>query len=176
MAYPRESLPLGAAPVTVHTVAGGDAGLRQKVGIIRREVDLALRSAPVVQTAAHIVAGINGRNRPAQVARLRQWLADHLTFLPDPLNVETFRTPLYQLQQINQHGTVAVDCDDAALLAAALAKAIGLSARLVLVGFRGPFGPFEHIYTEVNDGRTWREMDVTSESYVQPTRRWTVEV
>ncbi|MEE8177710.1 MAG: hypothetical protein V3T65_06925 [Acidobacteriota bacterium] len=65
------------------------------------------------------------------------------------------------LEDMQRWGAAQVDCDDAAVLSAALGKAVGLKPRFVVLGFEGPTGPYRHVYTELFDGVAWTEMDVT---------------
>lgn len=113
----------------------------------------------VVETAVGIVRYIPGRDTPTQHRALREWLATRVSFLPDPaINGDVLRTPDYALRQIKQYGIARLDCDDTSMLAAALAKAIGMRARFVVLGFP----EYKHVYAEAwtSDG-VWRDFDVT---------------
>lgn len=66
------------------------------------------------------------------------------------------------LQKIFKEGAANGDCDDVAILGAALGMAVGLPASFVLVGFDRN-EPFQHVYTELYTGlQGWAEMDVTA--------------
>jgi len=60
----------------------------------------------------------------------------HLRFVPDPIGVEAITTPEAHLVVINQEGVSGGDCDDAAVLAGALARSIGAPVRIALASFR----------------------------------------
>lgn len=92
---------------------------------------------------------------------LRSWLAAAWHFVRDPTGVELVFRPERLLDQYTNHGMASGDCDDAAVLSAALGKAIGLRARFVVLGFFGPRMPFSHVYTELLGPDGWQEMDVT---------------
>ncbi len=79
---------------------------------------------------------------------------------------------------IDKYGEEHVDCDDAAILAAGLGKAVGLLARFVLVGFRSSRAPFSHVWTELRSptGGPWVEMDVTRSVQRLPSRETRVRV
>lgn len=101
-------------------------------------------------------------------------MAARFRFLRDPAGVELVHHPRVLLDRLRKEGYVQGDCDDAAILGAALGKVIGLPARFVVVGFRGPRGPLTHVYAEVSDGSRWVDLDVTAPAQgfvVPPTRR-----
>jgi len=78
--------------------------------------------------------------------------------------VEMLHGPAWQVQQIRARGIVQVDCDDVAMLAAALGKAVGLRARFVVVGFDSRTAPYRHVWAELSPRARvpmWSEMDVT---------------
>jgi transglutaminase-like putative cysteine protease len=66
------------------------------------------------------------------------------------------------LAQLREYpGKILVDCDDAAILMAALGESIGIPARLVAVAFFDPGADFSHVWTELFDGDRWRVIDPT---------------
>jgi hypothetical protein len=55
----------------------------------------------------------------------------------DPRHVEFIKDPLRQVEEILQHGTTAVDCDESAMMAATMALTIGREVEFVAMGFGG---------------------------------------
>ena len=82
-------------------------------------------------------------------------------FTRDPHGVELLHTPAWMLREIAQRGKTYVDCDDAALLLAALGEAVGIPARFVAVAFFDRAAPYSHVWVELFDGRGWRILDPT---------------
>lgn len=106
------------------------------------------------------------------IAALRGWLADRLTFHPDPPDMEWVDDPADQMQTLGAVGRIHGDCDDAATLGATLARAMGLPARFVVAGFGRAPAPYEHVWTEVFDGSRWHDLDVTrAPDALSPSRR-----
>lgn len=177
MAYPYFSLQGTDVPVVVRWIPGGDLGTFATVAAMKDAVNRSLTNPRVVQTAARIVASVNARD-PVQVWRaLRQWLAAHLQFTPDPRDVETVRTPYEQLRQIDERGVMYGDCDDAATLVAALAKAVGQRVRFVVIGFQTATAPYQHVYAEMATPDGWGDFDVTRTAGApRPTRAAMLEV
>jgi transglutaminase-like putative cysteine protease len=177
MAYPFVSLQGAAPPVERRWIPGGDLGTYATVAAMTQAANRALTTPRVVQTAARIVRAVNVRD-PVQVWRaLRQWLVAHFQFVPDPLDVETIRTPLEQLRQIDERGVMLGDCDDAATLIAALAKAVGQRVRFVVLGFKTATAPYQHVYAEMATPDGWADFDITRTAGAPtPTRAAVQEV
>lgn len=163
----------------------GDAQTRATVAAMRRLARAGMIDPIVRSTALRIVAGVNGRDAPGQVAALREWLDSRIHFTRDPRVAELLSEPRRMVLVIDRVGVGYYDCDDAAMLAAALGGAIGLASRFVVVGFLSPQAPFRHVWTELaapsgpHAGR-WYEMDVTRAAQRLPwdaiSRRWVVPV
>ncbi len=130
---------------------------------MRRLVNVSLADPLVIETARGIVegAGLQGRDETGKYLAIRDWLDEHLSFLPDPLGVELLSTPRYMLTRIRQAQYVSGDCDDAAILGAALGKAVGLRAKFRALGFVSPRRPFQHVYTLLLVHGRWANLDTT---------------
>lgn len=157
-------------------IGSGDPGTFATVQLMRRLVRRSL-AEPVVRFAAlQIIRGLRGDGEQARA--LAQWLRSHTQFVRDPRGVEWLHDPATLLRQGFDRGVIQGDCDDLAMLAAALGMSIGLRARFVVVGRQA----FEHVYTVLGDpqGRQWFELDVSREQQaIDPaylTRRAIVEV
>ena len=126
-------------------------------------------------TATNIVAGIGGQDGTEQAHAIRNWLETRTEFLRDPDSVEMLHGPAWQVKQVQRNGRVYVDCDDVAMLAAALGKAVGLRARFVVVGFDSPASPFRHVWTELSPrtSSAWVDMDTTRPAQGLPFNRIT---
>lgn len=129
----------------------------------------ALRVPLVVETAGR-VAGMGAS--PGERARLiREWVDNHVHFTPDPYLVELLKSPEYMLRFILAEGVATGDCDDVALLTAALGMAVGIPARFVLLSFASG-QPFRHVYTELGTPcEGWVEMDTTRPDQFPPGLR-----
>lgn len=152
-------------------ISGGDAGTlatAQRMAALVREGS----TEPLVrQTAVEIVRAVPGRDYARLAQTVRAWLARKVQFLRDPYNDELLHSPAFLLTTLRQNPTIRVDCDDAAILGAALARAVGLRTRFVVVGFLSPEAPFRHVWAEAAGpiGNEWTELDVTR---VRPTIPW----
>lgn len=143
---------------TVRRVPSGDRQTHATLATMREVVAKSLYIPEVVETAVGIVRYVPGRDTVTQQRALRDWLAQRVSFLPDPaINGDVLRTPDYALRQIKQYGIARLDCDDTSMLSAALAKAIGMQARFIVLGFP----EYKHVYAEALTTEGWRDFDVT---------------
>lgn len=146
--------------VQVRTIGGGDFGSGQTLRKMRSLVNAALVQPLVVTTAKEIVAYCPEGDDYCQAVSIGRWLADHFQFVRDPVGVELLHEPRYMLQVIDAKAFFGGDCDDAAVLGAALGKAVGLRARFRAIGFRKA-GPLSHVIADVRTPRGWVQLDVT---------------
>lgn len=151
--------------LVVHrTIPDGDAGILET---LRAMSDLTLQDAadPLIQETSTRILGETGG--PLE---LRAWLDARFRFADDPPSHELVRSPRTQLLDLEERGWIEGDCDDAAVLAAALGIAAGYRARWVVValGWR----PYEHVWTELQEpGGPWIELDVTRPRELPPGTR-----
>lgn len=138
--------------VTRSVIGFGDFGSVQTLQRMRELVNASLSVPMVVEAANGIAATVPPRDYLAIARAIRAWLARNFHFVRDPIGVELVRDPQYQLMQFYNNGYITGDCDDAAVLGAALGKANGIGARFVAVGFQ-PGGPLLHVYTVLTGRR-----------------------
>lgn len=148
----------------VEVLPDGDDGTRRTLERMRDMVLSAIAHPLVRWYGTDIVRGVPPLDRPSQVAAIRAFLATRVTFVPDPLGVEWLTSPPAMLDTISQRYYTVGDCDDVAMLGAALGGSVGLPSRFVVVGFVHPDAPMGHVYTELFDGAQWRELDITRPS------------
>lgn len=149
--------------MTLQTIFGGDLGAIQTLTKMKSLVNDALRDPLVVEQARQIVEdfGASGRDEIGKALAIHDWMENHLTFIPDPVGVELLATPHYLIQRIQRTGMVSGDCDDTAILSAALGKAVGLKAKFRAMGFRKPGAAFRHVVTYLLAAGRWVNLDTT---------------
>lgn len=144
---------------TTVEIPDGDAGTLATVEHMRALVNDRCAHPRIRDLALRIIG--NAALPQQQIERIRSWLRTHVRFVPDPDVTELLHDPVLLAEWIERDGRVGVDCDDVAMLGAALGKAIGIPARFVVVGFYQPNAAFGHVWTELFDGYSWRELDTT---------------
>jgi len=157
----------------------GDTGtywtLRMMGAIARR----ASHDSSVRRAAGRIVGGLPADPR-GRIEAIRRYLSDHVKYVLDPDGIEYVQQPARLVAEIDVHKETHGDCDDVATLGAALGKAIGMRARFVIAGFKGPTAPFTHVYVELSppDREEWAALDTTrpAHSRAVATRMDTREV
>lgn len=145
----------------VSNLSFGDAGTAQTVAAMRRLVNDSLTDPVVVGTGRSIAASCVPRDIDCQISQIAEWARDHFMFVRDPGGVETLSTPRFMLDTIATRVYAQGDCDEAAILTAAIGKSIGIPARFILLGFAGPTGPMAHVFTSLRGSRSWISLDVT---------------
>ncbi|MFA6118266.1 MAG: transglutaminase domain-containing protein [Sphingomonas sp.] len=153
------------------SLAGGDLGTEQTLGHMRRLV-LNETALPIVRmVAAQIAANVPG-NDPMQLAQhIRRFVKARWRFVRDPLDKELLHTPEALLRMLQMHQQIAADCDDAAILCAALGVSVGLRARFVAVSFLDERAPYGHVWAELappTGTGSWVECDVTRSMQTLP--------
>lgn len=163
--------------VVTRRIPGGDAGTLATLGHMRRLANRGVRDPLTVRVTGTIISGVL-RNPAVHAANLRAWIARRFRFRRDPHGVELVREVREMLTDALRDGVATGDCDDAAVLAAAMGKAVGLKARYVALAFGASGAPFRHVYTELWNGRAWVEVDVTRPMQRIPpaTRQLAVDV
>lgn len=158
--------------VATRTIPYGDGGI---TATVQAMIQLIHEGAqlPVVRDCAVAIAESAPRGRDAiedgylVAAAIRQWVADRWEFFDDPGNASV-QDLLYgadaQLAVMGRLGQMRADCDDAAILIGALARASGLDVRVICVGFLTADAPFTHTWVELQPplgAGVWLEGDIT---------------
>lgn len=97
-------------------------------------------------------AGVAERDQRGEVDAIHRYVQSHLRYVKDPLWYE-FVTYPETLAFERPDG----DCDDHAVLEAALLGAIGIPSRFVVFAFKG--GPWSHVAMQARVGSTWIPLD-----------------
>lgn len=143
----------------------GHAGIDVTVEHMRSLARAQALSSAVRRKADELVSGT--RTSEELALRIRRWLERYVRFLHDPDGIELIRTPELMLATIDCYGLAEGDCDDVAVLGAALGMAQGLDATYVLLGFTDA-EPFEHVYTELETDAGPVELDTTRPAQMPP--------
>lgn len=154
-------------------IADGDTGTAQTVAEMGTLIREGALTPEVRNVAVTLVGQIDDPLR--QLLFLRSWVERNFKFVRDPASGELLHTPQHLMGQVRQHGHARGDCDDAAILAGALACAVGFQVALITVAIgneksRGAHLPFSHVWASASppfpskdaSGRqVWIEFDVT---------------
>lgn len=150
-----------ALRLTLASLPPGDAGTFATADAMRKVANENATDPVVRRVAIHITRGGPPRDLPRQIAAIRSFLTRRVNFIDDPQTAELVQDPAWLLLDIEREGVTYGDCDDVATLGAALGQAIGIPARFVLAAFGESDAPFSHVWAELYDGESWRELDTT---------------
>lgn len=161
--------------VTTHVIAVGDAGVLHTLRVMQGLVDQAMDSPIVIQAARSLATADGAQQSPADqyrtALRIRAFLYRYWRYVDDPTTREHLEDATYLLTQFQANRYFAGDCDEAAILAATLGKAVNLGATFTVLAFdTGPGDPannarYAHVYTTLlTAGGQWVNIDITRPS------------
>ena len=141
--------------ISSHSVADGDLGVHQTIALMKTLVNgpEGVRSPDVRQAALEAARGSERGMR--EIDSVFAWVKDHIEFRGE--YGETLQTPKMTLY----YG--AGDCDDQAVLQAAMLNSLGYQTRFRTVALRDSADDLSHVYVEVleKSSRQWIPVDTT---------------
>ena len=147
-----------------YLIPSGELGSRRTLNIMRKLVNESLLDPYVIQSSRNIVSGCgSGKDEFCLANTINRWIKDHSHFLKDPVGIELIHTPKFLLQKIAKNFYYNFDCDDMAVLAASLGKAVGLPAKFVGLGFIRKNAPLTHVYTILKVKNKWFPIDLKAQ-------------
>jgi len=150
--------PVTGPQISLHKIPEGYPGTLETIGHIKELVRNGAKDFGVRQTAIDILIenGIKPKDYLGEIRALFEWVQKNIRYTRDTYRVELLHSARRMLE------LRAGDCDDMAILLAALLEAIGHPVRLVLTG-PDPLrrNLFTHIYVEVFHERRWIPLDAT---------------
>lgn len=150
---------MNAPQTTLLGIPDGRAGVRETLKVMRRLLLDAKENDPRIRTTASaIISDVPGKNWRAQIEAIYDFVQSKIRYQLDPVDLELVQTPWETL--VRGYG----DCDDQALLTAALLDSIGHPTRFKAVGFAP--GVLSHVYAETLCGPNWLSLDTTEPHYV----------
>lgn len=140
---------------TLQQIPSGALGTKATLNYMRQFVRQYKKTLPVRELALSCIRDLQGhKNWVGQIKRLHSYVQKRIQYVRDVRGVETLQTPLVTMK-IRQG-----DCDDQAVLLAALLESIGHPTRFVAIK-QNFFGPFVHVYTETKIGPRWIPLETT---------------
>jgi len=129
------------------------ATLRRMSNLVRSS----LTYVPLRQTAVELAVSLYYVDALDTVRAIRQWVCSHYRLIGEC--DEMLVAPEYQIDEINHKGYFAGDCDDCAMLVAALLASIGIPVRFRAIKITDT--EFEHVFTEARIRGVWYPVDPT---------------
>jgi hypothetical protein len=143
---------------SLHGIPKGYLGTRKTLEHIQVLVHQGAKDFFVRQKAIDILLEkrVSPKNYLGEINALFEWVQRNVRYTKDPFRVEVLHTARRLLE------LRAGDCDDMAILLAAMLESIGHPTRLVITG-PDPRRPrlFSHIYLEVHHRGDWIPLDAT---------------
>jgi hypothetical protein len=167
--------------VTTGYLADGDEGVMATFRAMTALANIG-QTDPGVVYLARTLAGTDGTSQAAVARAIRGWLRAVWRYVDDPVDTELLISPVTMVQTYIATGMISGDCDEAAILGAALGKAVGIPAAFTGLAFDTPDDDparLAHVFASLlpNDGGPCN-LDITKGAGPFPavTRTLTVEV
>jgi len=138
---------------TLHPLPDGVAGIKTTLEIMAELARRGREKWRVRRLAERIVQALPQKNVIAEARAIHEYVRDNIRYTHDIRDVETLAPP----DQTILRGVG--DCDDKALLAAALLEALGHPVRFVAVGRR--MFDYQHVLIEVQLNGVWVPVETT---------------
>lgn len=136
-------------------LAGTDYTVKKMIALVRSGIiDPRLRQSAISILKA---AGVNPADHVSGARALYSWIKSNVIFVNDPAGVESIQDPALTFYKLR-----AGDCDDHAILLAALCGSVGIPARFVTLGAN--VDKFSHVFVELRLNGEWVPADTTSRS------------
>ncbi|SMO92980.1 Transglutaminase-like superfamily protein [Fodinibius sediminis] len=97
------------------------------------------------------------RNIDQIAGAIYKWITSNINYVRDPWNIERIQSPDVTIRQ------KAGDCDDHAILSAALLQSLGIQTGFRIVSRTGR--TYDHIYTVFRSPEGWKSFDTTVAKY-----------
>jgi len=132
---------------TLISVPGGIAGVQRTLALMVDLVRTFKTDLNVNALAVQLVHACAPKDKRCELDTLQVFVRDQIRYVNDIDGVETLQTPVQTLK------IQAGDCDDKAVLLAALAATIGFATRFCAIGVRGQ--DFSHVMAQARLGAGW---------------------
>jgi transglutaminase-like putative cysteine protease len=136
---------------TISPFSGPADTIRTMVDMVRGQ--RGERSMVLYGVTAEVVRGIQPKDYLSEILAVRNFVAEKVKYLNDPLTTELVRDPQNLIEQVMKSGKAVGDCDDIATLMAAMARQLGRDAEFITVGFGAP-GKYSHVFTRVKEPKS----------------------
>lgn len=123
---------------------------------------------PIVRTAA-LRLWPAGNDRVVFGRQVRKWVRRNVVYVGE--FYESLTPPDWLLHQMESGQRAFGDCDDMAMLAAALIASLGIPVRFTAVMPEGG-DEYVHVFAELHDGAHWRMVDAVADGL--PAGQWRV--
>ena len=138
---------------TSQRIPNGKLGVAATLNAMRRMVKRAKKSRNIRELAMRIVQPIPNKDWAGEIRAIQQWVQHNIRYTRDIAGVETLQSPEHTVR------LRAGDCDDHAMLVAALLQSIYHPARFRAIG--KTHNSFCHVYVETKIANKWFSVETT---------------
>lgn len=130
--------------VDLYGNVSGQAGTDRTIKAMRRLVNEGRTDPTIVFLAQQLARNYDRKDYASQARAIHKYVQQHIHYVKDPRGTEMLRSPFWTLYY------KAGDCDDQAVLVAALAEAIGFATRFKTIKADPSYpNEFSHVYSQI---------------------------
>jgi len=111
------------------------------------------QSILVRSVTEQIVSGLQPKDYLGEIRAVRNWVAENVRYLNDPLHVELIKDPQRIIEEVRDRGYGSGDCDDIACLECTMWLQLGRIAEFVVAGF-GAAGHYSHVFGRAKEPKS----------------------
>jgi transglutaminase-like putative cysteine protease len=143
---------------TLESIPDGVAGITETLKRMTALVREYKTDETIYRQARELTRGSLQKDFYGEIAALFDFVQNHIRYVGDVTDVESVQSPTFTLQ------IGSGDCDDKAVLLAALLESINHPTKFIAVGFSPD--SIEHVYIETRLGTRWIALDPTEPNEV----------
>lgn len=125
------------------------------------------REPLIREFTVRLMRGIANNDLRAQVRRVVDFVKQNVTYIKDPNDSEYLVSPIVLLENYNEYGHMAGDCDDHVILMNSMLGSVGIASRAAGVKFGGS-QEFNHVISAISCCGTTFLVDPCAKGQVQP--------
>lgn len=111
------------------------------------------KSILVRSMVERITAGLQPKDYLGEIVAVRNWVAENVRYINDPLHVELVKDPQRLIEEYLAWGKASADCDEICTLIGTMALQLGRVAEFVVAGFGEP-GHYTHVFVRVREPKS----------------------
>lgn len=142
---------------TLIPLSTGVRGTKTTLSAMERLVQSGIRDPEVVLFAQEQVRNQAEYGKLGEIDAILTSVRRSMRYTPDPVGVETVKSPTFIMREIKAKGRAAMDCDDASVLAATLIRAVGVPTRFKVI--KDSPTEYTHVYLEALVDGSWVKVD-----------------
>jgi hypothetical protein len=147
---------LGRNQFMRYPIDDGMKGIWQEVDRMIEYVRQFSADPEIVDFTRTLVMGCPARDIRCEIEKIHHFVKKHARFVQDPTHREVISTPTKMIDDVEDKGRTAGDCDELSTLEATLLAALGITPRF---RFGGEGREIYHVWVQAKYGPHWVDLE-----------------